>query len=287
MAPHIELPGPLVDPSWLRERLGEPGLVVADVRMAPGGEGRPAFERGHLPGAVYLDVDADLSAPPEGDDRGRHPLPDLELFAEAMRRSGIDDDDAVVAYDDVEGSSAARLWWLLDAIGHPVALLDGSLRGWTGPLETGPQTFRPPGWFSGRPWPEERVVRTPEAERIVAQRSATMLDARSAVRYRGEDEPIDPIAGHIPGAISAPYADNVDASTGRFHSAIGLRERYERLGVARADDVVAYCGSGVTAAHDVFAMRLAGLGEARLYEGSWSGWIAAGDRPLATGPRPG
>lgn len=283
----MELPGLLVSADWLRANLDAPDLVVADVRMVADGAGRAAYEKGHIPGAVYLDVDADLSAPPEGDDRGRHPLPDPELFAEAMRRSGVDEDDAVVVYDDVDGSSASRLWWLLDAIGHPVALLDGSLAGWDGPLETGPQDFTEPGWFSGRPWPHERVVRTPEVEAIVREGGATLVDARAAFRYRGEQEPIDPVAGHIPGAISAPFEELVDPATGRLRSAIELRRRFEELGIDRAEDVIAFCGSGVTAALDVLALRYAGLGRARLYEGSWSGWIAGGTRPTATGPEPG
>lgn len=283
----VDLPGPLVSAEWLREHLEDDDLIVADVRMVPDGRGRHYFEQGHLPGAVYLDVDADLAAPPAGDDRGRHPLPDPEQFAEVMRRSGIDDDDAIVVYDDGDSSSAARLWWMLDVIAHPAAVLDGGLVAWEAPLEAGPQSFRPPGWSSGRAWPPERVARTDEVERIVRNGGSTLVDARSSERYRGEHEPIDPVSGHIPGAVNVPFAPNVDPRTNRFLPPEQLRDRFERAGIERAEDTVVYCGSGVTASHDVFAMRLAGLGTARLYEGSFSGWIAAGTRPIATGNEPG
>ena len=283
----VDLPGLLVSADWLRERIGADDLVVADVRMVPDGRGREDYERGHLPRAVYLDVDADLSAPPSGDDRGRHPLPDPDLFAEAMRRSGVDDDDAVVVYDDGNGGSAARLWWLLDVLGHRVGLLDGGLSAWGTQLESGPQAFRPPGWFSARPWPTEHVVRTDDVERIVRDGGTVLVDARATERYTGEHEPIDPVAGHIPGAINLPFSGNVDPRTNRFLSPEQLRRRFEGAGIARADDTVVYCGSGVTASHDVLAMRVAGLGTARLYEGSFSGWIAGGDRPIATGDEPG
>ena len=199
---------------------------------------------------------------------------------------GIGDDTAVVAYDDVSGSIAARLWWMLDAIGHAVALLDGGLAAWTGPRATGPA----PGPACGHHLRASILGRrsgwwvpttcTPRS----TLRVGVVLDARLGERYRGEVEPIDPVAGHIPGARSAPWADNLDPSTGRFLPSYQLRERYEARGVRSGDDAIVYCGSGLTATHDLLAMRLAGFPhDGRLYGGSWSGWIEDPTRPVATG----
>jgi thiosulfate/3-mercaptopyruvate sulfurtransferase len=279
----MELPGPLVSPEWLVEHLGEAGLVVADVRWVRDGSSRAVFEAGHLPGAILLDADDDLSAIGEG--AGRHPLPTPEAFAHAMEAVGIGDGTPVVAYDDVRGSIAARLWWMLDAIGHPVALLDGGLAAWSGPIVSGPAVTEPgPTTFAPRPWPPARLT---DADGVAeALRSATVvLDARAAERYRGEAEPIDPVAGHIPGARSAPWTDNLDPATERFLSADRLRARYEELGVRTGGDTIAYCGSGLTAALDLLALRLAGFDDGRLYGGSWSGWIEDPARPVATGDR--
>jgi thiosulfate/3-mercaptopyruvate sulfurtransferase len=280
----VELPGPLVTPDWLDEHLGAPGLVVADCRWYADGSGRARFERTHLPGAVFVDADADLAAPPEGG-RGRHPLPSPGDFAETMSALGIGDADAVVAYDDAGGSIASRLWWMLDATGHRAAVLDGVLSAWDGPLETGPVS-RPRSVFTPHTWAAQRVVDTPAAVEIVGQGDGVLIDARSGERYRGEAEPIDARAGHIPGAVNAPWASNLDPDTGRFLPPGELRRRYEALGVRDAGGAVAYCGSGLTATHDVLAMRVAGLGTARLYEGSWSGWSHDPDRPGSTGADP-
>jgi thiosulfate/3-mercaptopyruvate sulfurtransferase len=276
----------LIDPAWLDAaiREGRPGLVVADVRWYPDRPGRDAYAAGHIPGAVFVDVDAHLAAPVRTDRRGgRHPLPSPDVFARAMSRLGIADDDLMVAYDDVGGSYAARLWWMLTVTGHRAGLLDGGLPAWTGPLETGlgPEPSVTSA-FSTRPWPPERIVTAEDVDLLRAEPGAVALDARAPERYRGEVEPIDRVPGHIPGARNAPWADNLDPGTGRFLPPDELRERFAAAGVDRSTQVVAYCGSGVTACHDLFAMELAGL-VGRLYVGSWSDWISDPARPIAAG----
>jgi thiosulfate/3-mercaptopyruvate sulfurtransferase len=278
----VELPGPLVSPTWLADHLGDTELVVADVRWVRDGSSQATFEAGHIAGALFLDADDDLSAIGQG--AGRHPLPSSKAFARTMEAVGIGDETPVVAYDDARGSYAARLWWMLDATGHAVALLDGGLDAWAGPTETGPAESRPrPARFTARPWPIARIA---DAEGVVDALGigAVVLDARAAERYRGEVEPIDPVAGHIPGARSAPWTDNLDPATGRFLAGDRLRARYRELGVRTGDDVIAYCGSGLTATVDLLALRLAGFErDGHLYGGSWSGWIEDPDRPVATG----
>jgi thiosulfate/3-mercaptopyruvate sulfurtransferase len=276
------LPAHLVDVAWLSEHLTDPGIVVADVRWYADRSGREAFETGHIPGAVWVDVDTDLSRPrtPES---GRHPLPTPVDFAEAMERLGIGDDTAVVAYDDAGGSNAARLWWMLWVTGHEAAVLDGGLASWTEALEAGPGPTMASARFTPRPWPEDRMADVTEVDRWRRDPSAVVLDARTLERFRGEVEPIDPVAGHIPGAVSAPWASNLDPQTGVFLTPEVLWDRYAALGVAGDRTVVAYCGSGVTSCHDVLAMEVAGLPGARLYVGSWSEWIATGRRPMARG----
>jgi thiosulfate/3-mercaptopyruvate sulfurtransferase len=274
--------GPLVDADWLAAHLDDPGVVVADARWYPDGSGRAKFEAGHIPGAVFVDVDSDLAAA-KTSTTGRHPLPTPEEFAASMSLLGIGDDDLVVAYDDAGDANAARLWWMLDVTGHRAALLDGGEAAWDGPLERGPAPERAAAVFTARPWPEDAIADATIVDRLREDPSAVVLDARAAERFRGETEPIDPVAGRIPGARSAPFAGNLDPSTGTFLSPEALRERYEALGVDRASEVAAYCGSGVTSAHDVFAMRLAGFDRPRLYVGSWSEWITDPSRPVATG----
>jgi thiosulfate/3-mercaptopyruvate sulfurtransferase len=279
----VELPGTLVDAAWLRSHIGASGFVVADVRWHPGGDGRTAYEAGHIPTAVYLDAEDDLAARPFIDGPGRHPLPSAASFAGTMEAVGIGDEAAVVGYDDAGGSHAARLWWMLRATGHACAVLDGGLDAWDGELETGVVRRRRAS-FTPREWPSDRIV---DAERVadeLRRGSAMVLDARAAERYRGEAEPIDPVAGHIPGASSAPWADNLDPRTGRFRGPDELRRRFESLGVHEGGNPIAYCGSGLTATHDLLAIEVAGLGSGRLYEGSWSGWIDDPERAVATGP---
>src|SRR6266540_1462295 len=206
----MSLPGPLIGVEWLRGAMGDPLLLVADVRWYSDGSGRSRFEEGHIPGAVFVDVDTDLASP-KTKGSGRHPLPSTEAFAEAMQRVGIGDEESVVAYDDAGGSNAARLWWMLSVTGHRAAVLDGGLQGWIGPLERGPSRPGPGrGRFTPRPWPRDRIVEAETVDRLRRDSRAVVLDARAPERYRGQTEPIDPVAGHIPGAGNAPWSENVD-----------------------------------------------------------------------------
>ncbi|NUS89130.1 MAG: sulfurtransferase [Streptomyces sp.] len=263
------------------ELAGEQPPLLLDVRYQLGGPpGRPVYEAGHLPGAVYVDLEAELAGPAGA--AGRHPLPDLSIFAAAMRRAGVRADRRVVAYDGGQGWAAARAWWLLRWAGHPsVRVLDGGLDAWTehdGPLST--ETTAPPeGDFEPRPG----ALPLLDADGAAAlARRGLLLDARAAERYRGEVEPIDPVAGHIPGAVSAPTMENVTPE-GRFLPADRLAERFAGLGATEEAEVGVYCGSGVSAAHQVLALAVAGV-PAALYVGSWSEWSADSTRPVATGP---
>jgi thiosulfate/3-mercaptopyruvate sulfurtransferase len=260
--------GPLVSGRWLAEHPDD--VRIVDVRWyLDGRSGRAAYQVGHLPGAVWLDVDADLSAPASPAE-GRHPLPSPEHFAEALGRAGIGEGTPVVAYDDAGGSIAARLWWMLHVLDEPVAVLDGGLAAWPGELTT-VVAEHPPVVRAARPWPAARF-RT--ADQVAAD-GARLLDARTADRYAHGDPAIDPRPGHIPGAHSAPWAGNLGAD-GRFRPPDQLRSRF----AAVADGpVVAYCGSGVTACHDLLALHLAGVPDLALYPGSWSQWGADATRP--------
>ena len=269
--------GPIVDAG----DLGRLDAVLCDVRWyLDGRSGREAYEAGHLPGAVFVDLDRDLTAPPSTT-QGRHPLPTAEAFAAALGALGVGPDDAVVAYDDSGGMSAGRLVWMLRVLGQPAALLDGGIGAWDGSLEAGSAT-RPPVECPARPWPDGAFAGIEEVAAAAA--GGIVLDARAPERYRGEVEPVDPRAGHVPGARNAPFAANL-GDGGRFRSPDDLRAHYEELGVGEAAGVVAYCGSGVSACHDLLAMEHAGLGRGRLYVGSWSQWSATG-RPAATGGEP-
>jgi thiosulfate/3-mercaptopyruvate sulfurtransferase len=271
-----DLPGPLVDAAWLAANLGRPGLVVADVRWSVQGgtvAAQEAYEGGHVPGAVFVDVDRDLAAAPFVDGPGRHPLPTPEAFAATMRASGVGDDDAVVAYDDTGGSLAARLWWMLDVTGHAAAMLDAGLPAWPGPLEAGPPPVLPRADFTPRPWPSDRIADAGEVAEAVRTGDAVVVDVRAGERYRGETEPIDPVPGHIPGARNLPWADHLDPATGLLLPADVLRERYRDIGVHDAGRAIVHCGSGITGCLGLLALRVAGLGEARLYQGSWSDWV--------------
>jgi len=269
--------GPIVDAG----DLGRLDAALCDVRWyLDGRSGREAYEAGHLPGAVFVDLDRDLTAPPSTT-QGRHPLPTAEAFAAALGALGVGPDDAVVAYDDSGGMSAGRLVWMLRVLGQPAALLDGGIGAWDGPLEAGSAT-RPPVECPVRPWPDGAFAGIEEVAAAAA--GGIVLDARAPERYRGEVEPVDPRAGHVPGARNAPFAANL-GDGGRFRSPDDLRAHYEELGVGEAAGVVAYCGSGVSACHDLLAMEHAGLGRGRLYVGSWSQWSATG-RPAATGGEP-
>lgn len=268
---------PLIGPEELPALLGR--VTVLDVRWQLGGrDGRENYLAGHVPGASYVDLEADLADPVGDGSRGRHPLPAPVRFASAMRRYGVRRDRPVVVYDDVAGASAARAWWLLRHHGHrDVRVLDG---GWSayaatgGPVQTGPVTAEP-GDFDADPGHLD-VLDAAAAARVA--RDGVLIDARAAERFRGETEPVDPVAGHVPGAVNVPYDDNLDQ--GRFRSVAELRERYP----VGNGPVGAYCGSGVTAAHALLALHRIGV-DAALYAGSWSEWVANPDRPVATGDR--
>jgi thiosulfate/3-mercaptopyruvate sulfurtransferase len=280
--------GPLIAPDELAALLaGAAQPALLDVRWRLGGPpGRELYQAGHLPGAVFTDLDRDLAAPPGAG--GRHPVPAAAAFQAAMRRAGVDGGRAVVVYDDADSTAAARAWWLLRYFGHPlVRVLDGGFRGWAAagrPVASGDspgEAAAAPGDFTASPGHEELLDADDAA---VLAGTGALLDARAAERYRGEAEPVDPVAGHIPGALSAPTADNVNPD-GTFRSAPELAARFAALGAASGRPVAAYCGSGVTAAHEVLALTLAGI-PAALYAGSWSEWITDPSRPVATGPTP-
>lgn len=254
-------------------------LSLAKAAGEPPFDGRAAYESGHIPGAVYVDLDRELASPPGPN--GRHPLPNVEEFGAAMRRAGVSAGRPVVVYDGGQGWAAARAWWLLRWTGHPdVRVLDGGLAAWEGPLETAvPEPAE--GDFS----PAPGAVALLDADGAAAlARSGLLLDARAGERYRGEVEPIDPVGGHIPGAVSAPTTENVGPD-GRFLPAAELQARFEALGAADGKDVGVYCGSGVSAAHEALALAVAGI-PAALYVGSWSEWSADPTRPVAVGPDP-
>lgn len=276
----------LTDPAALAGDLAAGRRVVLlDVRWALGDDrGHEHYRAGHLPGAVFVDLDTELADPPSPD-RGRHPLPSVQRLQAAARRWGLRDGDAVVAYDDAGGLAAARAWWLLRWGGlTDVTLLDGGLAAWReagGPVETGEVTPLPGDVaLSGGGLP---VLTIDEAAALPAS-GGVLLDARAGARYRGETEPVDARAGHVPGARSAPTTGNLAA--GRFRPAAELGERFAALGVRPGTAVGVYCGSGVTAAHEIAALAEVGI-EAALWPGSWSQWSADPGRPVAVGPDPG
>ncbi|SHH86779.1 sulfurtransferase [Streptomyces sp. 3214.6] len=254
-------------------------LSVAKAAGEPSFDGRAAYEAGHVPGAVYVDLDRELAGAPGG--RGRHPLPDLAEFGAAMRRAGVFAGRPVVVYDGGQGWAAARAWWLLRWTGHPdVRVLDGGLPSWQGDL-----SVDVPARVQGDFEPEPGADGLLDADGAAAlARAGVLFDARAGERYRGEVEPIDRVGGHIPGAVSAPTNDNV-ASDGRFLSAEELKARFKALGAEDGAEVGVYCGSGVSGAHEVLALAVAGI-PAALYVGSWSEWSADPARPVAVGPDP-
>ena len=289
-------PGPLITPAGLALLLAKPGRtdrsgwpvrpVVLDVRWRLAGPpGIDSYRAGHIPGAVFADLETDLAGPPGGPG-GRHPLPDPVRFTDAMRRAGVHDGQLVVAYDDGDAAPAARAWWTLRYYGHPqVRVLDGGYRAW---LAAGlPVSVAPASTGYGDFTAEPGGLPVLDADGAAAlARSGVLLDARAPERYRGETEPVDPVAGHIPGARNAPTAANL-GRRGRFRPRADLAARYAELGAAAGGRPVGvYCGSGVTACADVLALAVAGV-DAALYPGSWSGWLADPDHPVATGPEPG
>jgi len=270
---------PLIDvPSLVRAVRG--GVALLDVRWRLGGPpGIEAYRRGHLPGAVFIDLDRDLAAPPGPG--GRHPLPGTRAFQESMRRAGVRRDDLVVVYDDADATAAARAWWTLRYFGHErVRVLDGGYHAWVDagqPVTTEVPTVEE-GDFTAAPG---HLPLLDADGALAVAKDGVLLDARAPERYRGEVEPVDPVAGHIPGAVNAPTHGNVGVD-GRFLPASLLRERFAGLGATDAAEVGAYCGSGVTAAHEILALTVAGV-PAALYAGSWSNWSTDPARPVELG----
>jgi len=277
----------LISAADVNRRLNDPQWAIFDCRFAirEPGSGRNAYLDAHIPGAGYAHLDEDLSGPIVPGRTGRHPLPDPGVMAARFGELGIDNQTQVVAYDDTGGSMAVRLWWLLRWLGHDAcAVLDGGWKGWQDagfPTRSGEERRAPRQFVAGvRP---ELVADAAMVDRARTDRTWLVADARASERYRGENETIDPVAGHIPGAVSLPYAENLDAS-GRFLPAGELARRFRAaMGYVPVSNVVCYCGSGVTAAHDAFAIAHAGMGDARVYPGSWSEWITDPSRPVATG----
>ena len=266
---------PFVDSDWLAAHRDE--VVLADVRWyLYGRSGAAAFEEGHLPGAVFVDLDRWLASP--ADPRhGRHPLPDPDVFAAGMGQAGIGDGATVIAYDDTGGVNAARLVWLLRVTGHEAAVLDGGLDAVGGPPEIGP-VMPAPARFTARPWPAERLAGIDELG------SGVLLDARARKRYAGDFEPVDPRPGHIPGARNLPAAEMLGPD-GRLLPASDLRAKVRAAGLEEDAAVIASCGSGVTACHTLLVLEALGLPPGRLYPGSYSQWSNT-DRPVETGSGP-
>jgi thiosulfate/3-mercaptopyruvate sulfurtransferase len=256
-----------VSGDWLADHIDE--VKVLDVRS-------------YLDGRSGRDADLSGPASPEA---GRHPLPDASVVSAALGRLGITDETPVVVYDDASGSIAARAWWLLRALGQPVALLDGGLAAWPGELTT----EVPPVSTVERPpasWPQDRFLAADDVLPHVGRAGAVLLDARAAARYEHGDATLDPRPGHIPGARSAPWMGNIDPATGRFVPPDVLAARFAAVGVDQHTSVAVYCGSGVTACHDLLALTLAGIADLALYTGSWSQWGADHSRPTEEGPDP-
>jgi len=272
--------GPLVTPQWLAAN--SDSVVIADVRWyLDGRSGREAYNRGHIAGARFVDLDSDLSAPPDTAG-GRHPLPSPQDFATAMSRLGIGNDSKVVSYDDCGGVVAARLWWMLDCLGVKAAVLNGGLDDWLATFGDSLQTAEPqwqPRIFTPRPWPQARFADINEVAAASNDDSFVVIDARSHERYRGEPNTVDPRFGHIPGAVSMPATGNLRDL--RLLPTAEMRRLYSEA-IADDQQVIAYCGSGVSACHDLLALRHAGLADGRLFVGSWSAWGADLDRPIAT-----
>lgn len=268
----------LVSPRTLTDLLGS--VTVLDVRYRMGGGGGPEeFAAGHVPGAVYVDLDTDLADPPGDGARGRHPLPGRERLQDLVRRAGIRRGRPVVVMDDWQGRAAARGWWLLRHHGHPhVRVLDGGWSAWVaagGAVEVGAAVQPEPGTF------ELEDGRLPVVEADALLGVPVVVDARQPERFRGEVEPVDPVAGHVPGAVNVPTSTNLGVD-GSFRDAPTLRALYAAAGVTGDEPVAVYCGSGVTACHDVLALSVLGV-DAALYPGSWSEWVADDSRPVQPG----
>jgi thiosulfate/3-mercaptopyruvate sulfurtransferase len=280
-------PSPLVDVAWLADNLDDPRVRVVDVRWYLSGKrGADEYLRGHLPGAAFVDLDLDLAARP-GAGPGRHPLPSAADFAGVLARLGVSRGSILVAYDDAGGAVAARFWWLLRWFGHPGGrVLDGGITAWIAaghPLSTEAPAFTTAPQLELAPR-GIGVVDKVAVNRLRVDPRAVILDARAPDRFEGRSEPVDARPGHIPGARSAPFVENLVAPGGAFLPASALADRYRALGALQAEQIVCYCGSGVTACHDLLALALAGREDAILYEGSWSDWAKDPALPAAIGP---
>ncbi|WP_211880921.1 sulfurtransferase [Pseudarthrobacter albicanus] len=266
---------PFVDWNWCNGNLGR--FVLVDTRWyLDGSSGKDAYDAGHIPDAVFVDMDQWLSGP-ASKDAGRNPLPDPEVFAQGMREAGIDDSDIVIAYDDAGGVIAARIVWMLRSTGRMAAVLDGGIASYPGELATeAPQKLE--GDFSAQAWPKTLLADISEA----SSDQYKVMDVRNRDRFEGRQDPIDPRPGHIPGAVNVPCRKNLDPS-GRLIPAKRLRENFERAGIVAAGDTIAYCGSGVTACHNLLVMEQLGLGQGRLFVGGWSQYGHATERPVETG----
>jgi thiosulfate/3-mercaptopyruvate sulfurtransferase len=276
----------LIDTATLAAALDDPDWVVLDCRSTLGDRdaGQQRFLAGHLPGAQHAHLEDHLSDPPTAS-TGRHPLPDADRLARQFGAWGIDESVQVVAYDDAGGAYAARLWWLLRWLGHDaVAVLDGGWQAWVAEGRAVTTAARAPQARHFDAWLDDtRWLETHEVQALLGTSNAVLFDARGAPRFRGDEEPIDPVAGHIPGAINLPFTDNLGAD-GRFKPVAELRARFAvALGTHAAEAAVCYCGSGVTACHNLLALEHAGLSGARLYAGSWSEWIRDPSRLVARG----
>lgn len=282
----------LVSTEWLAQNLSDPKIRIVDTRwylLDNEKTGRGEYERGHIPGAAFMNVDGDLAAP-FGQGPGRHPLPSPERFAEGASRAGIGPDTYVIAYDDMGGANAGRLWWLLRYHGHNlVSVLDGGVTRWIAegrPIETKTPSV-PRATFVPGPPHREWVVDQSVVDQWRQDPRALVLDSRAPERYEGKTEPIDPKAGHIPGAKSAWFVGNVRTDEDwLFRKPQELRERFEQLGADKAERIACYCGSGVNACENILALSLAGFDRVYLYEGSWSDWSRTPNRPVAIGPEP-
>ncbi|MDG2114523.1 MAG: sulfurtransferase [Actinomycetota bacterium] len=261
--------------------LAHGNVVFCDVRWyLDRRPGHAAYLEGHIPGAIFVELDEHLAYLPTKSG-GRHPMPSAASFAASLSTLGIGPDDTVVAYDDSHGMSAGRLVWMLRITGHDAALLDGGLQAWTGELEAGHRR-RPPVFHPIRPWPEGVIVDANHASAAGDSSQLALVDSRAPERYRGEVEPVDPQAGHVPGAINLPFSGNI-TTDGVFHEPDELRRRFQEAGISDAEDAVFYCGSGVSACNNLLAVEHAGLGRAKLYAGSWSQWSNDPDRPVSVG----
>ncbi len=276
----------LVDSARLAEHLQDSEWIVFDLRFSLTDQdyGRRAYAAGHVPGARFLDVEQDLSGPVTPA-TGRHPLPDAAELVEKLGAWGVGDGSQVVVYDDAGGGYAVRLWWLLRWLGHrSVALLDGGFPDWVSAEQPVSRALprRPRRRFTGQR-DDTLWLAGGDMEQALGSSRYRVFDARSCERFRGEVEPVDPVAGHIPGAVSMPYSDNLD-SQGKFRPADALKKRFQaKMGGVAPENVIHMCGSGVTAVHNMLAMEIAGLPGSRLYPGSWSEWIRRGHRPVRAG----